>query len=604
MKLLGLGILFVCLLAIFAISTETFAKTSDIEIEVSLNRDTIGLNEQVILQITVSSSERNLPAPHLPTLPMFKVYSQGRSSNISITNGVVNATLTYRYILTPQKAGTFPIEQISIVHKNKRFKGNSVELTVLSQGVATPKKLEGSAKDRKGNSRDYFLEASVDKKHPYVGQQVTLTLKFYIAVQNYGSPELSEPSMTGFWSEVIGNKPVYFQRINNRRYKVSERKYALFPTQTGELTIGRAMISATIATRRNTRDPFSMFGNVFGRGKDITVRSDPVTVNVKTLPTKKKPKDFTGTVGKFSITATADKRKVEVNQPVTVVFKITGVGNIKSVAEPAIPDLPDFRIYRASSSENTSRVNDKLGGTKIYEEVFIPGRPGDMTIPSISYNYFDPESRKYQRIKTRPIKISVIKPEGYTAAPQYPFQPNNISIGNEARDIRYIKTDLGDTQPIGEVLIFRRLYIAVNGLPLAILAGLIVIRKRRERLQANVGYARSRSALRMARKRLSKARKLSNRETVLDFYAELNSALVSYIADKLNISPHGLTTDKVHELLSEREASEELIADIINIIQKCDYARYAPSTIEQEDIDESLKTVGEVMVGIEGVKFD
>ena len=604
MKLLGIGILFICLFALLAIGSETYAKISDIEIEVSLNRDTIGLDEQVILQITVSSSERNLPAPHLPTLPMFKVYSQGRSSNISITNGVVNATLTYRYILTPQKAGTFPIEQVSIVHKNKRFKGNSVELTVLSQGVATPKKLEGSAKDRKGNSRDYFLEASVDKKHPYVGQQVTLTLKFYIAVQNYGSPELSEPSMTGFWSEVIGNKPVYFQRINNRRYKVSERKYALFPTQTGELTIGRAMISATIAARRNTRDPFSMFGNVFGRGKDITVRSDPVTVNVKTLPTKEKPKDFTGTVGKFSITATADKREVEVNQPVTVVFKITGVGNIKSVAEPAIPDLPDFRIYRASSSENTSRVNDKLGGTKIYEEVFIPGRPGDMVIPSIGYNYFDPENRKYQTIKTKPIKISVIKPEGYVAAPQSPFQPNNISIGNEARDIRYIKTDLGDTQPIGQVLIFRPIYIAVNGLPLAILAGLILIRKRREKIHANLGYARSRSALRMARKRLSKASKLSNRETVLDFYAELNSALVSYIADKLNISPHGLTTDKVRELLSERGASEELIADIINIIQKCDYARYAPSTIEQEDIDESLKTVGEVMVGIEGVKFD
>ncbi len=604
MKLFSINILYICFFTFSVVGSEASAKVSDIEIEVSLNRDTIGLNEQVILQITVISSEQNLPAPRLPTLPMFKVYSQGRSSNISITNGVVSATLTYRYIFTPQRAGTFPIENISIVHKNKRFKGNSVELTVLNQGVATPKHLEGSARDPRGNSRDYFLEAAVDKKNPYVGQQVTLTLKFYIAVQNYGSPELSEPTMTGFWSEVIGNKPVYFQRINNRRYKVSERKYALFPTQTGELTIGRAMISATIATRRNTRDPFSMFGNVFGRGKDITVRSDPVTVNVKSLPTKKKPKNFTGTVGKFSITASADKRKVEVNQPVTVLFKITGVGNIKSVAEPAIPDLADFRIYRASSSENTSRVNDKLGGTKIYEEVFIPGRPGEMTIPSISYNYFDPESRRYQTIKTRPIKISVIKPEGYVAAPQSPFQPNDISIGNEARDIRYIKTDLGDTQPIGQVLIFRPIYIAVNGLPLAILAGLIVIRKRREKLQANVGYARSRSASKMARKRLSKARILSNKETVLDFYAELNSVLVSYIADKLNISPHGLTTDKVRELLSARDASQELIADIINVFQKCDYARYAPSTIEQEDIDQSLKTVEEVMVGIEGVKFD
>ncbi len=581
------------------------APVNQVEIEAVLDRDTIGLDEQAILQVIIRSADQNIDAPNMPTLPMFEVYSQGRSSNISIVNGAVSASLTYRYILMPKKSGTYPIDQIAVVHKNKRYVANALELTVLDKGVATPPELEDQAGDGQGGSKDYFLEATVDNAKPYVGQQITLTLKFFIAVQSFGSPELTEPALTGFWSEVIGNKPVYFQSINKRRYKLIERQYALFPTQTGELTIGRAMIRTTIAaTNQSQRDPFDIFGNVFGRGTDVTVRSQPVTVKVRTLPEPGKPKDFSGTVGKFSITATIDKREVEVNQPVTVVFKITGVGNVKSVAEPLMPSLPDFRIYRSSSSENMTKFNDLLGGTKIFEEVFIPGQPGEQEIPAVSYNYFDPESGKYRTISTQPFKIKVRKPEGFVASPNVPFTPSELSIGSESRDIRYIKSDLGDTQAKGEILLLTPAYIIANGLPLAVLAGLVIARKRRERLQADVGYARSRTASKAARKRLSKAQALTKVETLSEFYAELNLVLTAYIADKLNISPYGLTTDRIMHLLEEKQAGEALVNDIIGVIKQCDFARFAPSSLSKNDMDNSLLKVEQIMAGIEGVNFE
>ena len=125
---------------------------------------------------------------------------------------------------------------------NKRYVGNAVNLTVLSKGSATSPELTDKARGDHGLARDYFLEAVVDNQNPYVNEQVTLTLRLYTAVQHYGSPTLGEPSTTGFWKEVIGNRAPYNQRINNRTYKVIERKYALFPTQTGALTIGRATI--------------------------------------------------------------------------------------------------------------------------------------------------------------------------------------------------------------------------------------------------------------------------------------------------------------------------------------------------------------------------
>lgn len=576
----------------------------EVAVEVSLDRDTIGLDEHATLQVVVSGSVQNLPGPQMPSLPMFEVYSQGRSSNISIVNGQVSSSVTYRYMLLPKKPGTFPIDQIAAVHNNKRFKGNPVEVTVVNTGTTASPRLEDRAVDRTGKSKDYFLEAVVDKKNPYVNQQVTLTLKFYTAVQYYGSPELTEPTTTGFWTEVLGNKAPYFQKIGNRRYKVIEREYALFPTQTGELTISRGTIRFTVARRdRRFRDPFDIFGDFFGQGAEVSASSTPIRIDVKPLPQRGRPADFTGTIGKFKVSAVADKREVEVNQPVSVTIKISGTGNIKSVAEPVFGELDDFRVYKASSSENVSKLHDQLGGTKIFEEVFIPRRPGSLEIPAISFNYFDPELSKYKTLSTRPIKLRVIKPEGYAGSPDLPYSAPDLTIGSQARDIRYIKEDTGSLTPIGRLLLVTPLYLIVNSLPVVVLAGMVLVRRRREKLAGDVGYARSRRAGKVAKKRLAKAKSMAKVEQASDFYAEIYTALTSYIADKFNISPYGLTTDRITELLQEKSADEALIRDIVDVVQKCDFARFAPAAITQEDIDQSLAKAEEAIIRIEGVKL-
>jgi hypothetical protein len=579
------------------------AAAADIIVEVSLDRDTIGMDEYAMLQVVVAGTVQNLPAPQMPSLPMFEVYSQGRSSNISIVNGQVSSSVTYRYMLLPKKPGTYPIDRIAVVYNNKRYRGNPVTLTVLNAGGSASPRVEERAVDRTGKSKDYFLEAVVDKKNPYVNEQVTLTLKFYTAVQYYGSPELTEPTTTGFWTEVLGNKAPYFQVINNRRYKVIERKYALFPTQTGELTIGRATIRFTVARRdRRFRDPFDIFGDFFGQGVEVTVSSLPIQIKVKPLPKKGRPADFTGTIGKFRISASADKREVEVNQPVSVTIKVTGTGNIKSVAEPVIPELDDFRVYRASSSETVSKLNDRLGGTKVFEEIFIPKRPGKLEIPALRFSYFDPEQGRYVSTATRPIRLTVIKPEGYAAQTDLPYGAPDLTIGSQARDIRYIKEDLGPLKPVGRLVLVTPLFLIVNGLPVVVLAGMVLLRKRREKLAADVGLARSRRAGKVAKKRLAKAKSQASVEHAGEFFAEIYTALTSYIADKLNVSPHGLTTERISELLQQKGVDDTLIQNLVDLIQKCDFARFAPASLTQQDIDRALAEAEETIIHIEGLK--
>ncbi len=592
---------FILLLLVLAV---TVAAENEVTIKATLDRNKIGLDEQATLLVTISGKGRNLPTPMLPTLSAFEVYSQGSSTNLSIVNGKVSASNTYQYILIPSKPGTFPIEQIAIVHNNRRIKANPIQLTVLKEGSSASQRLERQASGADGKAKDYFLEAVIDKKNPYVGEQVTFTLKFYIAIQYYGSPELTEPSTTGFWTEVLGNKAPYYQRLNNRKYKVIERKYALFPTHTGDLTIGKAAIKTTVADRnKRYRDPFDALGDFFGRGKAVTARSKTVRINVKPLPEKGKPVDYSGLVGRFAVDAIVNKRSVEVNQPVSLTITISGNGNIKSAAEPQLSENPDFRVYRASVNEHMSKSNDRIGGRKIYEEVFIPKRPGKLEIPAIKYNYFDPQSGKFRNITTRAIVLNVTKPEGYIASPEVPYGSPDLTISSQARDIRYIKKDIGNTKPKGEIILFTPIYLFANGLPVVLLAGMIFVRKRREKLSSNVGLARSKAASRVARKRLMKAKSLSKKETVEEFYLEISKTLTSYIADKLNLSAHGLTSDKIEEMLVLKDADKSLIADVKEVLQKSDFARYAPSSLSQEDIDSSLKKTEAVMIALEGIRF-
>ncbi|PWB68270.1 hypothetical protein C3F09_11940 [candidate division GN15 bacterium] len=576
---------------------------NDVEIEVALSPQTIGLNEQAILEVKVSGGGQNVPNLQMPALPSFEVYSQGSSSNFSIINGVVSSSVTYRYLLVPHKVGTFPIDGISLTVGGKQVVGNKVMLTVTSQGQSTSPQLDQQGTTPQGNTRDYFLQATVDKKNPYVNEQVTLTLRFCTAVEYYSSPSLDEPATTGFWTEVLGNKAPYLQKINNRTYKIIERQYALFPTQTGDLTIGRASITTTVATRVQRRDPFDLFGDLLPQGVQVTARSEPIKLTVKPLPTANKPEDFTGTVGHFEIEARPDRTDIEVNQPVTVTFKIQGTGNVKSVAEPTIPELPDFRIYRASSKESTSNAGDRLGGVKTYEEVFIPKRPGTLEIPALAFTYFDPDRNKYETIRTRAIPITVKMAEGYVASPDIPYSGPTMTIGSQAQDIRYIKDQIGSVHRSGQLILTSPLYLFVNGLPVAALVGLIVARKRREKLAGNIGLARARSAGRKARKRLSRARSLANLSTYREFYGELSLAVMAYVADKLNVSPHGMTGDQLADLLRSRQVPDSSIDEAISFLRQCDFARFAPATPSPDDLTKALATAEQVMVRMEEAKF-
>jgi hypothetical protein len=72
----------------------------------------------------------------------------------------------------------------------------------------------------------------------------------------------------------------------------------------------------------------------------------------------------------------------------------------------------------------------------------------------------------------------------------------------------------------------------------------------------------------------------------------------------MNISPHGMTTDSIKQMLAEYIVPDEIIEKLVSIMQKCNFARFASSDISQQDIDNALIEAEEVMIQMDGVKFE
>lgn len=566
----------------------------DIHLELAVDRESISMDETVTLQIIVSGITARIPQPNVGALEGFDVISQGSSMKYSNINGVTQTSSTFSLQLSPKKAGSFTLGPATIEIAGQGYTSNTLSLTVTND-------TRPQSARQKSKRKDVFLDASVSNKSPYVGQQVLLTVRFYHALTLLSQPSYTPPQTTDFWSDMITPQRSYYSTLDGKRYRVLEINTALFPTRSGDLTIGRARLETQVESKLRQRT-FG-FGSLFNRGETVSVRTRPIDLKVKALPADSKPADFTGAVGDFTITAAADQLTVEVNTPVTVSFRISGVGNIKVLPKPVLPELADFRVYSGASDEQITKNQAQLGGMKTYEEVFIPKRQGKLVIPAVSYNFFNPKTSKYVTIQTRPIEINVTSSAQQLSDPAAIAFPAGERVGAAMTSIRYIKQKRSGFRPRGEVLITTGAYLLANFLPLLAIAGALVYRRHRDRMEGDIGYARARAANRIARKRLRRASQLADAQNAERFFGEIRLAIMAFVADKLNISHHGLTLEELGEKLSAAGFSEIEVTRCRELIQRADFVRYSPGTINEKDISDSLALAEEIIVKLQEAKI-
>ena len=102
-----------------------------------------------------------------------------------------------------------------------------------------------------------------------------------------------------------------------------------------------------------------------------------------------------------------------------------------------------------------------------------------------------------------------------------------------------------------------------------------VVATRKE--NADIALVRTKKANKMAVRRLKNAGKLMKENKKEEFYDEVLRALWGYLSDKLSIPQSDLTKDNVEIELAKYGVDESLTNEFMDILNTCEFARYAPS---------------------------
>ncbi|MFM2190072.1 MAG: hypothetical protein RL491_458, partial [Bacteroidota bacterium] len=224
----------------------------------SVNRNTIGLDEQFQATFTLNVSASTFTPPNFSDFIVLSGPNQ--STNTQIINGAFSQSVSYSYILQPKKTGTFKIGPASINSGGKNIQSNVVTITVTAGGQGNK---GGQSQGGNVSSGSVFIRVSVDKKQVYKGEAVVATFKLYanVPVVNYTVNKM--PSFSGFWSQDIEmpkQMNMYQENVNGTPFQVGEiKKVVLYPQQSGTLTIDQMLgecVARIRVNRNRSNNPF------------------------------------------------------------------------------------------------------------------------------------------------------------------------------------------------------------------------------------------------------------------------------------------------------------------------------------------------------------
>jgi len=192
----------------------------------------------------------------------FEVRGTRQLNSLNTLDGQNEATTRWVVTLMPRRAGTLEIPSLHL----GELRSEPIQLQVQA-AEDTPTTLLAPV----------FIEASLDQGSVYVQAQAVLTLRIYHSVSLYDDSSLSPLQLEGVKIEPLGESRTYEKLINGIRHGVIEMRYALYPQQSGTVTVPALTFSATSAG--GDSDSPNAAGN-----SQVRVSSRELPLQVKPIP--------------------------------------------------------------------------------------------------------------------------------------------------------------------------------------------------------------------------------------------------------------------------------------------------------------------------------
>ncbi len=570
-----------------------YASAEPISVQAQVDKQEVAVGESFLLQIKVDGDD-SPSEPALSGLQDFTVQPRGGGQNnqesITIINGKINRVsehgYVFRYALTPKRDGILTIPAFAITAAGK---------TLLSQPI--------TIKVSKPQLTDEFkLRQNLSETECYVGQPLVFSVVWYVnrdieefqfllpvfedkrfeiadfpEDRNYAGQDAIAINLHG--SKVIARKGKIGQHTT-----VTVRRI-LTPREVGVYSLEPASVSSRVVTgyqQQRGGQPFNnrFFDDMFGRRQPIynqlLTESNPLQLNVQPLPDENRPQDFTGLVGQYSLAAQASPTEVNVGDPITFNIMVTGSEYLDNVILPPLNNQLGMNNFKVPEEMGQGEI---AGRVKTFTQTIRAKDPSMTEIPSISIDYFNPATGKYESAISNAIPLKVNATKVVTAR-----DAEGIILGEGKSELTTLDKGIAHNYVGEDVLVNQHVEIASwlsspIGLllllfpPTAYLFILVPIFLRRKRMLDGEALQAKRALHEFSRE-LAKLQKDLQQNGLQGTAGGLVEAIRLYLGNRLQMPAGALAFTDVAENLKRQGVDGASLTELQEILDWCEAYHY------------------------------
>ena len=571
-------------ITILILALNSLFLSAQVKFDASVSKTKLGLNERLRVDFVMNQNGDNFSPPDFENFQI--IGGPNQSIKTSYVNGERSFSKTYSYFLQPLKKGSIRIKQASVEIDGELYKSLPIEV-LITDSVSQP----SESVTQYYNDDDIELRALISKGSPYLNEPITVIYKlFYKAPINISDARETEtPNYKDFWSQIIKIPQLKVQReiYKGQNYNTVEwRKVVLYPQKSGQLEISPLSLNLVLDVPTDKRD---FFGNIIYDQTTLVISTGMRTINVKDLPLKNKPLNFTGAVGQFEFDVILNKSSLRATESFQAELKVKGEGNLK------LFDLPDLQVPSSMELFEPQReesINTNLSGmsgsvTKLF--TVIPRFQGSFPIEEVEFSYFDPQLESYKTLKSPRLTVDVF--DGPSIANS---SLNNTNVITPNDSFRFIKTKTNlikiDDSKFFESQLF---YVLVSSPFAMVIAFVMLTTYTRSRKSSTIELQKTQE--KEINKMIDAAKKSLNDKNI--FYDLIEKVLLKTLLLKFSINIENFNKEKIKSISRDKGIDEKTISKIIQLIENCESAKYSRSSnsIMKNDLKNAKEVINLIL---------
>lgn len=553
---------------------------------------------QVQYIVEGASSVRQFVVPRFRDFEVAEMFDYSTSS---FSQGRALDTYSKIIVLMASRKGRFTIPGASAVINGKQMHSNAVPVFVKA-GVPGMNNINPDDIDTEEESllhpgdnikdkieKNLFLRVETSKNTCYVGEPLMVVYKAYSRL-NVNSQVIKRPSLTGFsvmeMVDAYDGKPD-IEKLNGRLYYTNlVRKVQLFPLQEGKYTLDPAEVESVVhfvktnepANKKRTPSMNNLHAiPMYPMAIDhrTILRTAPVTITVKPLPTANQPADFSGAVGQFALAVKAPVVPIHAGDLVKIQVIVSGSGNLSLLTPPVIQWPRGVDTAEPVVKENINKYIFPLSGSKTFEYSFAAPDTGNYVIPVVHLPYYDPKEKKYKTATSDSIIMHVLP-----------------GVKKAVKDTALVVNQGSGVDP--RVYYFGLILLAIIG---AIGYQVVSLHKAKKKEKAKAAapapVKEAPTPQQIVTGLLKNARLALQLNQQQMFYREVQQALWQTVRDTWQVLPSKLNKYHTTHLLAEKGVPADTIRNFSAVLDECEWALYTP--------DQSIHSMEALMDKAEGL---